>query len=539
MTFWNAGLLGRHPGALTRRIVLFFLAVVAAAAALLVVGGLFLVVHVLPQKPKVSSSGTLRIVGHQIVVASLGQFNHIFFESFDFEHQVGDRPCILQSSISGHGFGRPLRLLGLDVIDQVVDAFGQMAADSGHQLVEIGHTNRLFDQFASNEKVLGEQVRRVVESGQKLDQVVEGRAELGQDQFADGVAEIRQGVAQTGLLLRQVGRGRIQSHFAIEHHLLASGNRQIDAVQRHLQTVKHPLQNGALRRLVDEGKEALFVRQRLFFFLQVADPHMDRPGDVDEQLGIGRRSERRGKQQLQAVLEVRIVFVQVLQVQLDPVVDAFVPRVLWTLRDPKQQDLDQHALACLGRLRLVLKVVHLLVFGHRRRGSGVDRAFQVVQVDKRGVKRFHVGLEVTVSHLEALLETVQRRQHQLEVELRAGQAVRHEYSRHLDQVFPGNGRGVFMQCLVRVVEFFRQNLDEIVLEISHVSHHGNASMVGGVLVSEEQSGRERDDYTTIQRMTIRRLTKWRPDFDILMIQRLFFFLKKKAKNFFLPLTGFT
>ena len=46
------------------------------------------------------------------------------------------------------------------------------------------------------------------------------------------------------------------------------------------------------------------------------------------------------------------------------------------------------------------------------------------------------------------------------------------------------------------------------------------------------------DYTTIQRMTIRRLTKWRPDFDILMIQRLFFF-EKKAKNFFLPLTGFT
>ena len=30
------------------------------------------------------------------------------------------------------------------------------------------------------------------------------------------------------------------------------------------------------------------------------------------------------------------------------------------------------------------------------------------------------------------------------------------------------------------------------------------------------------DYTTIQRMTIPRLTKWRPDFDILMIQRLFF-----------------
>ena len=48
----------------------------------------------------------------------------------------------------------------------------------------------------------------------------------------------------------------------------------------------------------------------------------------------------------------------------------------------------------------------------------------------------------------------------------------------------------------------------------------------------------RDDYTTIQRMTIPRLTKWRPDFHILMIQRLFF-LKKKAKIFFLPLTGFT
>ena len=47
------------------------------------------------------------------------------------------------------------------------------------------------------------------------------------------------------------------------------------------------------------------------------------------------------------------------------------------------------------------------------------------------------------------------------------------------------------------------------------------------------------DYTTIQRMTIPRLTKWRPDFDILMIQRLFFFFKKKAKIFFLPLTGFT
>ena len=38
------------------------------------------------------------------------------------------------------------------------------------------------------------------------------------------------------------------------------------------------------------------------------------------------------------------------------------------------------------------------------------------------------------------------------------------------------------------------------------------------------------DYTTIQRMTIPRLTKWRPDFDILMIQWLFFF--KKAKFFF-------
>ena len=46
------------------------------------------------------------------------------------------------------------------------------------------------------------------------------------------------------------------------------------------------------------------------------------------------------------------------------------------------------------------------------------------------------------------------------------------------------------------------------------------------------------DYTTIQRMTIRRLTKWRPDFHKLTIQRLFF-LKKKAKNFFLPLAGFT
>ena len=41
------------------------------------------------------------------------------------------------------------------------------------------------------------------------------------------------------------------------------------------------------------------------------------------------------------------------------------------------------------------------------------------------------------------------------------------------------------------------------------------------------------DYTTIQRMTIPRLTKWRPDFDILMIQRLFF-LKKKAKKIFIP-----
>ena len=37
-------------------------------------------------------------------------------------------------------------------------------------------------------------------------------------------------------------------------------------------------------------------------------------------------------------------------------------------------------------------------------------------------------------------------------------------------------------------------------------------------------------YTTIQRMTIPRLTKWRPDFDILMIQRLFFL--KKRPNFF-------
>ena len=42
-----------------------------------------------------------------------------------------------------------------------------------------------------------------------------------------------------------------------------------------------------------------------------------------------------------------------------------------------------------------------------------------------------------------------------------------------------------------------------------------------------------NDYTTIQRMTISRLTKWRPDFDILMIQRLFFW-KKKAKNFSYP-----
>ena len=47
------------------------------------------------------------------------------------------------------------------------------------------------------------------------------------------------------------------------------------------------------------------------------------------------------------------------------------------------------------------------------------------------------------------------------------------------------------------------------------------------------------DYTTIQRMTIPRLTKWRLDFDILMIQRLFFLKKKRPKVFFLPLTGFT
>ena len=55
---------------------------------------------------------------------------------------------------------------------------------------------------------------------------------------------------------------------------------------------------------------------------------------------------------------------------------------------------------------------------------------------------------------------------------------------------------------------------------------------------ELKVGYIRYDYTTIQRMTIPRLTKWRPDFDILMIQRLFFF-EKKAKIFFLPLTGFT
>ena len=42
------------------------------------------------------------------------------------------------------------------------------------------------------------------------------------------------------------------------------------------------------------------------------------------------------------------------------------------------------------------------------------------------------------------------------------------------------------------------------------------------------------DYTTIQRMTIPRLTKWRPDFDILMIQRLFFFEKKGQKFFPTP-----
>ena len=41
------------------------------------------------------------------------------------------------------------------------------------------------------------------------------------------------------------------------------------------------------------------------------------------------------------------------------------------------------------------------------------------------------------------------------------------------------------------------------------------------------------DYTTIQRMTIPRLTKWRPDFDILMIQRLFFW-KKRPKFFSYP-----
>ena len=45
------------------------------------------------------------------------------------------------------------------------------------------------------------------------------------------------------------------------------------------------------------------------------------------------------------------------------------------------------------------------------------------------------------------------------------------------------------------------------------------------------------DYTTIQRMTIPRLTKWRPDFDILMIQRLFFFWKK-GQNFFPTPHGF-
>ena len=43
----------------------------------------------------------------------------------------------------------------------------------------------------------------------------------------------------------------------------------------------------------------------------------------------------------------------------------------------------------------------------------------------------------------------------------------------------------------------------------------------------------KNDYTTIQRMTIPRLTKWRPDFDMLMIQRLFF-LKKRPKFFSYP-----
>ena len=42
------------------------------------------------------------------------------------------------------------------------------------------------------------------------------------------------------------------------------------------------------------------------------------------------------------------------------------------------------------------------------------------------------------------------------------------------------------------------------------------------------------DYMTIQRMTIPRLTKWRPDFDILMIQQLFFLKKKRPKNFSYP-----
>ena len=41
-------------------------------------------------------------------------------------------------------------------------------------------------------------------------------------------------------------------------------------------------------------------------------------------------------------------------------------------------------------------------------------------------------------------------------------------------------------------------------------------------------------YTTIQQMTIPRLTKWRPNFDILMIQRLFLFWKKRPKFFSSP-----
>ena len=46
-------------------------------------------------------------------------------------------------------------------------------------------------------------------------------------------------------------------------------------------------------------------------------------------------------------------------------------------------------------------------------------------------------------------------------------------------------------------------------------------------------GKQKLGYTTNQRMTIRRLTKWRPDLDMLMIQRLLFF-KKRPKIFSYP-----